>query len=126
MFLDPLLQGLANLTAQWEVPLNAAIVIVALGLALGLAVVRMERVRPLLTISIVLSLLLWVATEGAGQVLSGTATDFNSGLPLAILALTAFPMLQQTAGNGKDRPGETRDVRVSEDRPIDRAPHLST
>jgi hypothetical protein len=92
--LDPLLQGLANLTGPWEVALNAAIIVVALGLALGLAVVRTERVRPLLTASIAISLLLWVATEGAGQLLSGSATDFNSGLPLAILALACWPLLQ--------------------------------
>jgi hypothetical protein len=102
--LDGLLQGLANLTAQVEVVLNAAIIVIALALALGLARVRTERVRPLLAASIVLSLVLWVATEGAGQLLSGSATDFNSGLPLAVLALACWPVLQSDvrarAGSG--------------------------
>lgn len=92
--LDPILQALANVTGPWEVPLNAAIIVVALGLALGLAVVRTDRLRPLLATSIVLSMLLWVATEGAGQLLSGSATDFNSGLPLAVLALASWPVLE--------------------------------
>jgi hypothetical protein len=92
--LDPLLQTLANVTGPWEVALNAAIIVVALGLAVGLARVTTEHVRPLLAASIVLSLVLWVATEGAGQLLSGSATDFNSGLPLAVLALACWPVLQ--------------------------------
>jgi hypothetical protein len=92
--LDPLLQFLADLTTDWEVPLNVAIIVVALGLAVGLAVVRTERARPLLAASIALSLVLWVATQGAGQLLSGSATDFNSGLPLALLALACWPILE--------------------------------
>jgi hypothetical protein len=124
--LDPLLQGLADLTARWELPLNAAIIAVALGLAVGLAVVRTDRVRPLLAVSIVLSLLLWVAGEGAGQLLSGSATDFNSGLPLAILALASFPVLQPAPRIAMQGANVARRVRGSEDRSIDHSSGLST
>ena len=45
------------------------------GLAIGLAVVPREHLRPLLAVTIVLGLLLWVATQGFGLILTGAATD---------------------------------------------------
>jgi hypothetical protein len=42
--------------------------------------------------SMVLSLLLWWATEGCGQLLTGTATDVNAGPLLVVLALACWPV----------------------------------
>lgn len=62
-----------------------------LSLGIGLAVVKAGRVRPLLVGSIVLSLVLWWATEACGQLLTGTATDVNRGPLLVLLALACWP-----------------------------------
>src|SRR5205085_10557014 len=63
--LDPSLDWVARFASSAaEVPLNSAFIVIALGLAIGLSVVPRERVRPLLALSIVLSLLFWYATEG--------------------------------------------------------------
>ena len=88
---DSSLSWLAHLTSTVELPLNSALILLALGLAFGLAVVRATHVRPLLVASIVLSLLLWWATEACGQLLTGTATDVNSGPLLVLLALACWP-----------------------------------
>jgi hypothetical protein len=106
--LDGLLQTLANATATVEVALNVVIIVVALVLAVGLALVRTEQSRPLLAASIVLSLVLWVVTEGAGQLLSGSATDFNSGLPLAIVALACWPMVEATTAGYRQAAAQSR------------------
>ncbi|HWE60107.1 MAG TPA: hypothetical protein VHB98_00195 [Chloroflexota bacterium] len=89
--LDPSLRRLAHLTSSGELPLNVAFVIIALGLAIGLAMVGADHIRPLLAGSIALSLLLWCTTEGCGQLLTGTATDVNSGPLLVLLALVCWP-----------------------------------
>jgi hypothetical protein len=62
-----------------------------LSLGIGLAVVKAGRVSPLLVGSIVLSLVLWWATEECGQLLTGTATDVNTGPLLTLLALACWP-----------------------------------
>jgi hypothetical protein len=85
------LRWLANLTGGVEAPLNIALVILAFGLALGLARRNSKWLCPLLAASIGLSLLLWWATEGFGLLLTGTATDVNSGPLLVVLALACWP-----------------------------------
>jgi hypothetical protein len=62
-----------------------------LSLGIGLAVVKACRVRPLLVGSVVLSLLVWCVTEAFGQLLTGTATDVNTGPLLVLLALACWP-----------------------------------
>ena len=64
------------------------------GLAIGLAVVPREHLRPLLAVTIVLGLLLWVATQGFGLILTGAATDPNSGPLVVLMALACWPILR--------------------------------
>lgn len=90
LILDHSLRWLSQVSSSWEVPLNIAVITLALGLAIGLMVLP-AHVRPLLGVSIVLSVLLWWATEGCGQLLTGTATDVNSGPLLVALALACWP-----------------------------------
>jgi hypothetical protein len=77
--------------------LNIAIIVIALALAIGVLVVPREYLRPLLPVSLVASLLFWFATEGFGLILTGTATDFNSGLIVALMALACWPIMRATA-----------------------------
>lgn len=88
---------LAQITNNIEVPLNIAIIVIAVGLAVGLVVVPPEHLRPLLAVSIVASLLFWFATEGFGEILTGTATDFNSGLLVMLMAVVCWPIVGATA-----------------------------
>ncbi len=90
VLLDPLFQQLSTITATLEMPLNGVLIAVFLSLGIGLAVVRPERIRPLLAISAVLSLVLWVGTQGFGMIFTGMATDFNSGLLLILMALACW------------------------------------
>jgi hypothetical protein len=87
----PSLSWLAGLTSGAEIALNLALIVVFFSLGIGLAVVKTDRVRPLLAGSIVLSLVLWWATEAFGQLLTGTATDVNSAPLLILLALACWP-----------------------------------
>jgi hypothetical protein len=91
---DSSLAWLAGLTSNIEVPLNIAIIVIALALAVGLFVVPREYLRPLLAVSLVASLLIWFATEGFGLILTGTATDFNSGLLITVMAVVCWPTMQ--------------------------------
>lgn len=47
--------------------------------------------RPFLIASIVMSVVIWYSSEAFGMILTGMATDFNSGLLLVIMALAAWP-----------------------------------
>lgn len=87
------LQWLAHSVAHAEPMLNFALIVLGLGLAIGLVAVRPERSRPFLAASIAASLLLWWATQGFGQLLTGTATDVNSGPLLVVLAIACWPRL---------------------------------
>ncbi len=93
VLVDPVLQQIANVTANIEVPLNIILIIMFLALGIALAVVKEEQVRLLLIASIVISLLFWYLTEGFGMILTGMATDFNSGLLVVIMALACWPSL---------------------------------
>ncbi len=88
---DPILQGLSDLTIHSETPLNLALIGVFLALFLALAVVKQEQLRPALLASIVVSVAIWSFTQAYGGILSGMATDFNSGLLLIVLALACWP-----------------------------------
>ncbi len=88
---DPLLNGLSTITANAEIPLNIVLIVVFLALGAGIAFVKEEQLRSFLIASIVVSAIIWWGAEGFGMILTGMATDFNSGLLLIIMALTCWP-----------------------------------
>jgi hypothetical protein len=90
--LNPALARLAMLAAQHAVPLNLAIIVVCLALAAGLVMARTRASRcAFLAASVVCSLLLWIAMQAFGGVLTGLATDLNSGPLLVLIALGCWP-----------------------------------
>lgn len=89
---DPVLRSLALSTTNLEMPLNSALIAIFLGLGICLLVVGDEHVRPVLLASIVVCLLLWYFFEAFGMILTGMTTDFNSGLPLMVIALACWPL----------------------------------
>jgi hypothetical protein len=91
---DPVLQQISNATANIEVPLNIALIVVFLAIGIGLAVVKDEHVRPFLIASIVASIVFWYFSEAFGMILTGMATDFNSGLLVVIMALACWPKVK--------------------------------
>jgi hypothetical protein len=88
---DPILKPLSTATANIEIPLNIALIVVFLALGIGLALVRREQLPPFLIASIVISVVLWYFSEAFGGILTGMATDFNSGLLLVVMALACWP-----------------------------------
>lgn len=105
VLVDPVLTLLSNATTDIEVPLNIALIVVFLALGISLAVVKQEQVRPFLIASIVVSVLFWYFSEAFGMILTGMATDFNSGLLLVVIALAVWPRvgLMQAASTRSDR-----------------------
>jgi hypothetical protein len=91
ILLDPMFNVLAIITVHVEVVLNVLLIIIFLALGIGLAVVKQDRVRPWLIASILVSVLLWWGAQGFGMILTGMATDFNSGLLLIVMALGCWP-----------------------------------
>jgi hypothetical protein len=94
VLVDPVLQRLSDLTANIEIPLNIALIVVFLALGVGIAVARREQLRPFLIASIVVSIIVWYCTEAFGMILTGMATDFNSGLLVVVMALACWPKAQ--------------------------------
>jgi len=91
VLVDPLLRQVSNATANIETPLNIALIVVFLALGIGLAVVKQEQLRPFLIASIVVSVVFWYCSEAFGMILTGMATDFNSGLLVVVIALAVWP-----------------------------------
>ena len=91
---DPILKQISTVTANIEVPLNIALIVVFLALGIGLAVVKEEQLPPFLIASIVASVVFWYLSEAFGGILTGMATDFNSGLLVVIMALACWPKVQ--------------------------------
>lgn len=91
VLVDPVLQQISNVTANSEVPLNIALIVVFLALGIGLAVAKEEQLRPFLIASIVVSVVFWYISEAFGMILTGMATDFNSGLLVVVMALAVWP-----------------------------------
>jgi hypothetical protein len=91
VLVDPVLQRISDLTTPAEIPLNIILIVVFLALGIGLAVVKESQVRPWLIASIVISVMFWYLTEGFGMILTGMATDFNSGLLVVLMALACWP-----------------------------------
>src|SRR5258707_7473984 len=91
VIVDPVLQGISDLTVNAEIPLNIILIVVFLALGIGLAVVKEQQMRPFLITSIVISVVFWYLTQGFGMILTGMATDFNSGLLIVLIALACWP-----------------------------------
>lgn len=94
VLIDPVLEPLARFLVPFEIPLNSALIVIFLGLGIGLALLKPQRSRPLLVLSILLSLLIWWAAQGFGMIFTGQATDFNSGLLIVLMTLACWPKNQ--------------------------------
>ena len=91
VLVDPVLRQISNATATIEVPLNIALIVIFLALGIGLDVAKKKQLRPFLIASIVVSVLIWYVSEAFGMILTGMATDFNSGLLVVLMALACWP-----------------------------------
>ena len=112
VLVDPVLTQISNATANSETPLNIALIVVFLAIGIGLAVVKDEQVRPFLVASIVMSVLFWYFSEAFGMILTGMATDFNSGLLVVVIALACWPKIPALSAQ---RAKVASDLRASED-----------
>ena len=70
----------------------ASIVLAAVFVALAACVFVPLGRRPVLVVGIVLALAIWVIGQDLGEIATGEATDPNSGLLLALLALCYWPV----------------------------------
>ena len=113
VLVDPVLQHVSNITTNAEIPLNIALIVVFLALGIGLAVVKQEQLRPFLIASIIVSIIIWYFTEAFGMILTGMATDFNSGLLVVVMALAVWPVKRQALRVSRAR--VARDVLETEE-----------
>jgi hypothetical protein len=109
LLIDPSLHWLSGITSSIEVPLNIFLIVVFLALGVGLFLAKDTRVRSWLIASIVVSLIIWWFNQALGMILTGMATDFNSGLLLIIMALACWPRV------GRQAPVEREPVQESPD-----------
>jgi hypothetical protein len=91
VLVDPVLTWFSTTTANLEIPLNIALIVVFLAIGIGLAVPGDKHLRPFLIVSIVVSVLFWYFSQAFGGILTGMATDFNSGLLVVVMALAVWP-----------------------------------
>lgn len=91
VLIDPILNALAASTAHAELPLNIALIVIFLVLGVGTTLYKDSNIRPWLIASIVVSAIIWLGAQGLGMVLTGMATDFNSGLLIIVMALACWP-----------------------------------
>jgi hypothetical protein len=101
ILLDPTFNALAKITANAEIVLNVILIIVFLAVGIGLALMKQDRVRPWLIASLIVSVLLWWGAEGFGMILTGMATDFNSGLLLVVMTLGCWTKASQLQAASK-------------------------
>jgi hypothetical protein len=113
VLVDPVLQQVSNVTANVEVPLNIALILVFLVIGIGLALVKEEQVRPFLIASIVVSLVFWYFSEAFGMIFTGMATDFNSGLLVVVMALACWPKVQTLRAARARVAGDLREIEES-------------
>jgi hypothetical protein len=114
---DPLLQGISNLTAHSEIFLNIVLIVVCLALGFGLVFVKEKQLRPVLVASIVVSVVIWWIAQAFGMIFTGMATDFNSGLLLVVMALACWPraslqsvVQQQSTGDAQQSQNSAQPV----------------
>lgn len=110
VLIDPVLQHIANTTANSEIALNIVLIVVCLALGLGLAFGKQERLRLWLIASLVLSVIVWYIAQGFGMIFTGMATDFNSGLLLVVIATACWPQ-SPTASHAVSRTRFMRETR---------------
>lgn len=106
---DPVVTWLSNVTSSIEIPLNIALVVVFLALGIALFVVENKHIRPVLVASIVVSLIIWYGAEAFGMILTGMATDFNSGLLLVVIALACWPLARARVSQRRKYTSEVRE-----------------
>jgi hypothetical protein len=94
---DPILNALANATATIEGPLNILLIVIFLTLAIGLVAGKDTQRRPILIASLIVSVIIWYATQALGGIFTGMATDFNSGLLLVVMTLACWPKATQAS-----------------------------
>jgi hypothetical protein len=70
-----------------------ALVLAFVSGAIGVAVALNWRAKAFLAVAIVLNLAYWVFGQGLGGLLTGSATDPNSGPLFILLALALFPLI---------------------------------
>lgn len=68
---------------------SIALAALCAGIAVSVLVPALTRVG--LALAIVLALAIWIVGEDLGQIATGTGTDPNTGLPLALLAVCYWP-----------------------------------
>ncbi len=112
VLVDPVLTQISNATANIEIPLNIALIVVFLAIGIGLAVVKDEQVHLFLIASIIVSVLFWYFSQAFGMILTGMATDFNSGLLVVVIALACWPKAHALSAQ---RAQVARDLRESEE-----------
>ena len=108
--LDPSLHWLSGVTGSIQVPLNIVLIVIFLALGIGLFLSKDRRIHPWLVASIIASLAIWWFDEALGMILTGMATDFNSGLLLIVMALACWPHIQRLAPVEREPVQETPDM----------------
>jgi hypothetical protein len=93
VLVDPILTLASKATANLEIPLNIALIVLFLAIGIGLAVPGDRHLRPFLIASIVMSVIIWYFSQAFGMIFTGMATDFNSGLLLVVMALAVWPRM---------------------------------
>jgi hypothetical protein len=78
----------------------------------GAGVVRGATARPALILAVLLALFIWVAGEDVGGILTGHATDPDSGSLLILLAVAFWPA-RSAAVPGQPRAGAAISVRAA-------------
>lgn len=107
---DPLLQWLSTITSAVEIPLNAVLVVIFLALGVALFFVDNRHIRPMLVVSIVMSVIIWYGAEALGMIFTGMATDFNSGLLLVVIALACWPLARARVSQRRKYTSEVREA----------------
>ena len=80
--------------------ITAAAVTIGFGAAFALAAAGLlvpSTVRPALVVAVIAALALWCTAEGFGEILSGSATDPNTGPLLVLIAATFWPYPRSAA-----------------------------
>jgi hypothetical protein len=77
-----------------------AVVLALLSMTIGLAVGLSWRPRLFIAISIVLNLVYWVAGQGFGGILTGTATDPNAAPLFILLAVVLYSLTPLNGAQG--------------------------
>jgi hypothetical protein len=81
-----LIDALANHGTQYALGLAAVCIL----LAISVFVPALTRTG--VVVAVALALVIWILAQDLGEIATGTATDPNTGLPLALLALCYWPL----------------------------------